>query len=95
MVKVMTLAIPLHDIRALFIVNVLHVVAGVRGDALAVKPGGIGAADRVLGEGAKIGEGKGFGGYSGAVAEDSSACWVGEHCVAKAVDEVGCCCGFA
>lgn len=52
-------------------------------------------ADGVLGERAEVGKREIFGGYAGAVAEDSSACWVGEHGVAEAVDEVGCCCGFA
>ena len=95
MVKVVTLAVALHHVRAFGVVDVFHAVSRVGGDALAVEPADVGAADAVGGEGAEGGDGHGAGGDAGAVAEDASACRVAEHGVAEAVDEVGRCCCFA
>ena len=36
-----------------------------------------------------------FGGNAGSVSQDAAARWVGEHCIAEAIDEVRCCCSFA
>lgn len=95
MVEIVTLAVPLHDVRALLVVNVSHRGAGVGRHALAVEPSDVGAADRVLGEGAQGREGEGLGRDAGAGAEDAAAGRVGEHGVAEAVDEVWGCGGLA
>lgn len=94
-VEVMALAVPLHYVRAFLVVDVLDVVAGVWGDAFAVQPGAVGAADGVLGKGTEVREWEGFGGDSWTVMEDAAAGGIGEHGVAESVDEVGCCGGFA
>lgn len=90
----MALAVTLHDIGALLIVDVSNLGPRVGGDALAVEPADVGPADRVLREGAKGLDRECFRGYAWPEAEDSAAGRVGEHGVAEAVDEVRGCGGF-
>lgn len=95
MVEVVALAVPLHDVRTLLVVDVFDSVSSVGRDALAVEPCGVGCADGIRGQAAEVEHGEGGGGDTGAVAEDAAACGRGEHGVAEAVDEVGCCGCFA
>lgn len=95
MIEIMTLAIPLHDIGAFFIVDVLDAAACVGADALPVKPGGVCVANGVRWETAEIGQGKRLGSYAWSVAQDPAAGGIGKHCIAETVDEEGCCGGFA
>ncbi|KAI9163491.1 hypothetical protein HJFPF1_05108 [Paramyrothecium foliicola] len=88
-VEVVALAVPLHDVRALLVVDVAHLRARVGRDALAVQPRDVGVADRVLGQRAQVRHVEGLGAYAGAESEDAAAGRVGEHGVAEAVDEVG------
>lgn len=94
-VEVVAFSVPLHDVRALLVVNVARLVSRVGGDALAVQPRDVGAADCVSGQGPEVAQGEGLGGDSRSEAEDATAGWVGEHGVTEAVDEVRRCRGFA
>ena len=89
MVEVVALAVPLHDVGALGVVDVAHRGARVGRDALAVEPVDVRATDGVGWEGAEVREIERGGGYAWSVAEDASARGGGEHGVAQAVDEVG------
>lgn len=95
MVEVVALAVTLHDIGGLLVVDVTDGVAGVGAHALAVQPGGVGASDRVFGERPQHLHGHSGRGDTGPVAEDAAPGCVGEHSVAERVDEVRLRGGFA
>jgi len=88
MKEVVALAISLHYICALLVVDVAHRRPRVRADALAVQPRDVGAPHGVVRQRAEAGEVEGLGGDAGPVAEDAPAGRGGEHGVAEAVDEV-------
>ena len=95
MVEVVALAVPLHDVRALLVVDVADCVAGVGAHALTIEPGSIGSSDRILGQSSQHFHGQGRGGDAGPVAEDPPAGRVGQHAVAELRDEEGLGGGFA
>ena len=95
MVEIVAFAISLHDVGALFVVDVLDAFSFVGRDALAVQPVYVRASDGVRGERAELLHREGLGGDARAVAEDASPGGGGEHGVAEAVDEVWCGCCFA
>lgn len=84
----MALAIPLHHVRALLIVDVSHRRARVRCDVFAVEPGNVGGAHGSGCEGPQVGEVEGGRGQTGPVPEDAPAGGRAEHGVAEARDEV-------
>lgn len=84
----MTFSVPLHDIGALFVVDVFHAVPGVGTDTFTVQPRSIGAADAVGGEGAEMGHGHCLRRDAWPVPEDSPAGRGGKHGVAEAIDEI-------
>lgn len=88
-VEVVALAVALHNVGALLVVDVAHRRAGVRRDALAVEPANVGATDGVVGQSAQARQVDGVGVEARAEAQDTAAGRVGEHGVAEAVDEVG------
>src|SRR5690554_7841382 len=90
MVKVMALPVPLHDVRALGVVDVPDRVSCVGGDSFAVEPADILATDCTRGESAQRGEVEGGGGYAGLVAEDAPAGGIGQHRIPEAGDKVRC-----
>lgn len=94
-VKVVALAVPLHDVGALLVVDVAHGGAGVGRYALAVQPPYVGAANGVFGQRTEAVEVEGGRGQARSVAEDAAASGGGEHGVTKAGDEVGRCCRLA
>ncbi|PNY24432.1 hypothetical protein TCAP_05643, partial [Tolypocladium capitatum] len=83
-VEVVALAVALHDVGALLVVDVAHGGARVGRDALAVEPADVGAADGVGGKRAQGGQGERLGGDARAEAQDAAAGRVGEHGVAQA-----------
>jgi len=95
MVEVVALAVALHDVGGLLVVDVADGIAGVGAHALAVQPGGVGASDGVFGERPQHLHGHGGGGDAGPVTEDAAAGRGGEHAVAERVDEVRLRGGFA
>lgn len=92
-VEVVAFPVPLHDVGAFFVVDVAYLRSRVRGDALAIEPGGVGVSDGVGREGTETGQGERAGGYAWSVAEDPTAGGVREHGGSEALDEVrGCRC---
>lgn len=94
-VKVMALAVPLHHVGALLVVNVLDRRARVWRHPLAVQPLDIGAAHGVCRQRAQGRHGQRLGADARPQAKDATACGVCEHGVAEAVDEIGGCRGLA
>lgn len=91
MIEIVALTVSLHYVCAFFIVDVFDLFAGVWADALAVKPRSVIVANSVGWKSAKVGHGHCLGCYTRTVAEDAAAGWIGEHGIAKAIDEVRCC----